>query len=596
MAFDGITTACLAHELSERLLDGRIVKIAQTESDELLLSIKPSPARGGGQVRLYLSANPSLPLVYLTDESRQAPLTAPAFCMLLRKHLMSGRITGVTQPALERILRFEVEHYNELGDLCTHTLVVELMGKHSNIILTDGDDVITDSIKHISQMVSSVREVLPGRKYFIPETQNRTDPFLETEDAFYGKLEETEMPPAALLSRSYMGISQVMAQELCFRAGLDHDRSAGAMSGEERKALWHAFRGLMDDVENAAFAPLVYCGIRGGDREEPQEYAAVPLTMLEEDPGVLVRWYDTISELLESYYREKNARTRIRQKSADLRRLTGTALERTSHKLDLQTKQMEDTGKREKYRLFGELITAYAYDIPAGAKECEVDNYYTGEKVRIRLDETLTASQNAQRYFDRYAKLKRTAQALAGLLEETRTRKAQLEMIQLSLDMAQTEGDLIQIRQELEQEGFVKRTSVSRKGKERSAEGKPMHYVSSDGYDLYVGRNNIQNDQISFHLAAPSDIWFHANDIPGSHVILKANGQKMEDIPDRAFEEAASLAAWYSKGREQSTVEIDYLERRHLKKPAGAAPGFVVYYTNYSIRAKADISALRQVQ
>ena len=209
--------------------------------------------------------------------------------------------------------------------------------------------------------------------------------------------------------------------------------------------------------------------------------------------------------------------------------------------------------------------------------------------------ETLTASQNAQRYFDRYAKLKRTAQALESLLEETRTRKAQLEMIQLSLDMAQTEGDLIQVRQELEQEGFVKRTAVSRKGKERSAEGKPMHYVSSDGYDLYVGRNNIQNDQISFHLAAPSDIWFHANDIPGSHVILKTNGEKMDDIPDRVFEEAASLAAWYSKGREQSTVEIDYLERRHLKKPAGAAPGFVVYYTNYSIRAKADISALKQV-
>lgn len=596
MAFDGITTACLAHELSERLLDGRIVKIAQTESDELLLSIKPSPARGGGQVRLYLSANPSLPLVYLTDESRQAPLTAPAFCMLLRKHLMSGKITGVSQPALERILRFEVEHYNEMGDLCTHTLVIELMGKHSNIILTDGEDVITDSIKHISQMVSSVREVLPGRTYFIPETQGRTDPFLETEEAFCAKLAETEMPPASVLSRSYMGISQVMAQELCFRAGVDHDRSAGAMTGEEAKALWHAFHGLLDEVKNGSFTPSVYCGIRGGDREEPQEYAAVPLTMLEENPGVLVKRYDTVSELLESYYREKNARTRIRQKSADLRRITSTALERTSHKLDLQTKQMEDTEKREKYRLYGELLTAYGHGIPAGAKDCEVDNYYTGEKVRIRLDETLTASQNAQRYFDRYAKLKRTAQALESLLEETRTRKAQLEMIQLSLDMAQTEGDLIQVRQELEQEGFVKRTAVSRKGKERSAEGKPMHYVSSDGYDLFVGRNNIQNDQISFHLAAPSDIWFHANDIPGSHVILKTNGEKMDDIPDRVFEEAASLAAWYSKGREQSTVEIDYLERRHLKKPAGAAPGFVVYYTNYSIRAKADISALKQVQ
>ena len=313
-----------------------------------------------------------------------------------------------------------------------------------------------------------------------------------------------------------------------------------------------------------------------------------------------------MSELLETFYDQKNEVTRIRQKSADLRHVVQTILERDIHKYDLQCKQIRDTEKRDKYRIYGELLNAYAYSIPEGVKTCEVDNYYTGEKVRIPLDPTLTPNQNAKKYFDRYTKLKRTYEALTALTTEVKSEIDHLESIRTSLDLATGEGDLAQIRQELEDSGLVRRHAgggkkrpgfdkSGKKGRARTPVSKPLHYISSDGYDIYVGKNNIQNDQLTFHFAEPGDIWMHANDIPGSHVILRSGGRSMDDIPDRAFEEAASLAAWYSAGRQQGKVEIDYLLRRNVKKPGGAKPGFVVYYTNYSILARADISGLQEV-
>ena len=609
MAFDGITTACLCKELSDRLTGARIYKIAQTDRDELVLTLKPSAERGGGQCRLYLSADASLPLAYFTSKQRQAPLQAPAFCMLLRKHLQNGRILSVTQPGLERILRFTVEHLDEMGDLCRHTLVIELMGKHSNIIFLDDREQIVDSIKHISAMVSSVREVLPGRPYFVPDTRGKRDPLTESEERFDALLRTQQVAPARLLMSTYTGISTQMAEELCQRAHLSNDRSASSMTPQDRESLWHEFHTLMQDVREGRFAPgIYYKKEETGRRGAPVEYSAVSMRIYSDFPERFeeVR-FSSMSELLETFYAQKNEVTRIRQKSVDLRRIVQTILERDVHKYDLQRKQIRDTEKRDKYRLYGELLNAYAYSVPTGAKSCEVDNYYTGEKIRIPLDPTLTPTQNAKKYFDRYTKLKRTHEALTGLTAEVKAEIDHLESIRTSLDLATNEGDLAQIRQELEDSGLVRRhtgagkkrpgfdKSGSKKGRARTPVSRPLHYVSSDGYDIYVGKNNTQNDQLTFHFAEPNDIWMHANDMPGSHVILRSGGRSMEEIPDRAFEEAASLAAWYSAGREQGKVEIDYLLRRNVKKPGGSKPGFVVYYTNYSILAKADISGLREV-
>jgi predicted ribosome quality control (RQC) complex YloA/Tae2 family protein len=329
----------------------------------------------------------------------------------------------------------------------------------------------------------------------------------------------------------------------------------------------------------------------------PVDFSLIPLTHYADCVPVP---YESPSVLLEDFYARKNLYTRIRQRSADLRHIVQTILERDVHKYDLQCRQIRDTEKRDKFKIYGELLNAYGYSVPAGAKSCELDNYYTGEKVRIPLDPNLTAQQNAQKYFDRYARMKRTHEALTRLTVQVKAEIDHLRSIQNALEFSTTDADLSQIRREMEESGYLRRKYTGRKnepkkGRARAPQSRPLHYISSDGFDIYVGKNNTQNDEITFRIADGRDIWFHANDMPGSHVLLRTGGKTMDEIPDRAFEEAAALAAYYSSGRSQGKVEIDYLERRNVKKPSGAAPGFVVYYTNYSILARTDISGLREV-
>lgn len=614
MAFDGITTAALVHELEDRLTGGRIYRIIQPEPDELILTIKPMIEKGSGTLKLFLSADPSLPLCYITDESRQAPANAPAFCMLLRKHLQNGKILSVTQPGLERIIRIRIEHMNEMGDTVCHDLIVELMGKHSNIILTDTENRILDSIKRVSQMVSSVREVLPGRTWFIPMTQSKSDPLTETEEMFCSRLQAGTSSPASFLVRNYTGLSNIAGEEITFRARLSQDRSVSTLDADDRKKLWGSFRSLMDDIEGGRFSPAIYYHLGAADtiaQGEPVEYAAMKLTMYRDLP---YKSYSSASALLQTYYAQKNAVTRIRQKSADLRHIVTTLLERDLHKYDLQNKQIADTQGREKYRIYGELLNTYGYSIPEGARSAQLDNYYTGGTITVPLDPQLTPTQNAKRYFDRYTKLKRTLEALTVLTAQVKEEIDHLDEIRTALDIATTEGDLAQIRTEMAESGFIRKASDSaggkngqgrrqdkknagrseaKKGSSKTPESRPLHYISSDGYDIYVGKNNFQNDALTFHFAAPTDIWFHANDIPGSHVILRTGGKSFEEIPDRAFEEAASLAAHYSKSASAGKVEVDYLLKKDVKKPGRARPGFVVYYTNYSIIAGTDIGSLQ---
>ena len=581
MAFDGITIACLRKELSDRLVGGRITKIVQPEADELLLTIKNNAA----QYRLLLSASASLPLVYLTEKSKNAPMTAPGFCMLLRKHLGGGRITAVTQPSLERILRFEIEHLDEMGDLCRKYLIAELMGKHSNLIFCREDGTILDSIKHVSLAVSSVREVLPGRTYFIPHTQDKLDPLTASPAEMIEAVCAKPAPLGKAIYTSLTGFSPAMAEELCHRSFLESARPAAALENRERDMLQHQLLRLMENIKGEDFTPRIYY-----NGKEPAEFSAVPLTMYED---LDAQSFEDMSGLLESYYAVKNTLTRIHQKSADLRRIVQTALERTRKKYALQLKQLQDTEKREKYKVWGELIHTYGYGVPEGARSMQALNYYTNEEITIPLDSTLTAQENAKRYFDKYGKLKRTFEAVTKLLEETRNEIEHLESIQTALDMALTEEDLAPVREELVEYGYIRRKSGRNSGKKPKLSSRPYHYLSSDGFDIYVGKNNFQNDELTFQFASGNDWWFHAKGVPGSHVILKSEGR---ELPDRAFEEAGRLAAYYSKNRGGDKVEIDYVEKKHVKKPGGGKPGFVVYYTNYSLVIDSDISALRQVE
>ena len=586
MAFDGITIANITKELQETLLGGRIYKIAQPENDALLLTIK----NNGGQYRLLVSADASLPLVYLTEKNRQSPMTAPGFCMLLRKHLQNARITAISQPGLERIIHIDLEHLNELGDLCQKKLIVEIMGKHSNIIFCDDKEQIIDSIKHVSAMVSSVREVLPGRPYFIPQTQDKQNPLSlkDRSDSSYVnfkvKMQEKPMPLYKALYTTYTGLSPVIAQEICYRAGVDADLPAKALADtddDSLQAVFSAFTDMMAQVAAGTFSPVIIY-----DGKTPIEFAALPLTLYRDKESSSS---PSISSVLERYYAERETVTRIRQKSIDLRRIVQTALERNVKKYDLQLRQMEDTKKRDTYKVYGELLNTYGYSAAPGAKTLEAVNYYTGEPVTIPLDDTLTAQENAQRYFDKYGKMKRTYEALSELTVQVKEEIEHLESILSALDIAMQEEDLVQIREELIESGYIRRKGGTKKAKITS---KPFHYVSSDGFHLYVGKNNFQNDELTFKFATGGDWWFHAKQMPGSHVILRTEGK---EVPDRAFEEAARLAAYYSRGREQDKVEIDYIQKKHVKKPAGAKPGFVVYYTNYSMAIDSDISGLTEL-
>ena len=581
MAFDGITVAAVVKELKDNLLAGRIYKIAQPEKDELLLTIKTAD---GGQKRLFLSAEASLPLVYLTGSNKQAPMTAPGFCMLLRKHLQNGRITDITQPGLERIIQLHIEHLDEMGDLCKKTLAIEIMGKHSNIIFLSDENKIIDSIKHISNAISSVREVLPGRDYFIPEMQDKQDPVSLTDvDTFVSIIKNKPMPLAKAIYSSFTGISPVIAEEICYRSSVESAQPANTIDTDILTHVGKQFLQLMEDVKLHLFSPNIISkdGV-------PIEFSPV---LLQQYADCECHKDPSISKILETYYATKNIVTRIRQKSVDLRKITQTALERNTKKYDLQLKQLRDTEKKDQYKVYGELINTYGYNLESGCKSFDALNYYTDQTITIPLDSMLTPGENAKKYFDKYNKLKRTEEALATLLQETKDEIAHLESILTSLDIALQEADLVQIKDELTESGYIRKHRKPGMKKEKIT-SKPFHYISSDGYDIYVGKNNYQNDELTFKFATGNDWWFHAKGIPGSHIVLKANGET--DLPDRAFEEAGRLAAFYSKGRGQEKVEIDYTEKKNVKKPGGGKPGFVVYYTNYSMMIEADITGIRE--
>lgn len=580
MALDGIVIAGVVHQLNQTILNTKIAKIAQPEPDELLLTCKGP----GANYRLALSASASLPFVYLTDQNKPSPMVAPTFCMVLRKHIANGKIVSITQPHMERIIRMDIEHLDEMGDFCKKSLIIELMGKHSNIIFCKDDGTIIDSIKHISSLTSSLREVLPGRMYEIPATQNQKhNPLTTSTSEFTDIISHCSDTLGKAVYGSFTGISPLMANEILYRAGADADMPVASYDKDQLYHIATQFHHFMDEVKEGHFSPAI---IWNG--KEPIEFSAFPLTQYQD---YTIAAYTSISEVLELYYAKKNAYTRIRQKSADLRRIVTTALERNQKKLQLQRKQLSDTEKREKYRIYGELLQTYGYGVKEGSKFLVCENYYDDNKeIKIPLDETKSPLENAQKYFEKYNKLKRTYEALCALTEETQNEILHLESIQNALDIATSPDDLIDIKQELVDFGFIKK---GRGQKKNTGKSKPLHYRSSDGFDIYVGKNNYQNDELTFKFATGNDWWFHAKNMPGSHVIVKTENR---ELPDRVFEEAASLAAYYSKGRGAEKVEIDYLQKKNVKKPNKSAPGFVVYYTNYSMTAYSDISTLTLVE
>lgn len=577
MAFDGIVISNLSYELNTKLVGGRISKISMPEENELIFTVK----NNAKTYRLLISASASLPLVYLTDVNKPAPKVAPAFLMLLRKYIGTAKIIDIFQMGLERILCFKLEHLNELGDLSHKCMYVEIMGKHSNIIFTDENNKIIDSIKRISANMSSLREVLPGREYFLPDELKKKD-LLNTElEEFTEILKSKEYALSKSIYMNFAGISPLIAEEIVLRASLSSQAPSTSLSELEYTHLFHTIKNLLDDINAHNFSPnIVY------RKEEALEFSSIELLSYNGEEYKKYS-YDSVSKMLYDFYSSREAFVLNRQKSSDLRRIVNTALERASKKYDLQEKQLQDADKKDIYRIYGDLLNTYGYSLKGGESSFTTENFYDDNKeITIPLDKNKSAKENAKKYYDKYAKLSRTTKALSEEIVNTKNDIAHLLSIQTALDVSSDDESLSQIRQELVDFGYIKKHSS---GKQKKSTSHPYHYISTDGYDIYVGKNNYQNEELTFKVATGNDWWFHAKGIPGSHVILKSNNE--EDLPDRVYEEAAALAAFYSKAKDSEKVEVDYIQKKNIKKVAGAAPGFVIYHSNWSMVAtpKADL-------
>ena len=570
MALDGFTLSNIIYELKSNIIGGRVDKVYQPEKDEIILQIRNK----GNAYKLLLTANASSPRLHFTTIQKENPINAPLFCMVLRKHLSSGKIIDITQPKFERIVNIQVESINELGDYSVKTLIFEIMGKHSNIILIDDKNNILESIKHISFDKSSVREVLPGRSYSLPPSQNKKNP-LETNFKEFMDIIKNSMPTKAqqIIYKSYNGISPILASEICINANVDPSINTEELLDNQIEDLYKSLDKIIKLNLQEKFNPqIIY-----SENDTVLDFTVFDFTMFN---NLEKKYFSSISELLEFFYKSKDLTYRLNQKSQDLKKLISQNIERCAKKKEIQQKTLKDIENRDNLKLYGELITSNIYAIKKGMTKVKLNNFYSEnfEEVEIRLDPNLTPAENAQKYFKKYNKEKRTFIALQEQIKQNNEELLYLESVLNSVQTCSDEYDIKEIRAELAEQGFLKRQKNNKNNKQKSnKKSKPLHFISSDGFHIYVGKNNTQNDELTLRFAKSLDMWFHTKDIAGSHVIVVSDGK---DIPNSTLNEAANLAAYYSKATNSSLVPVDYTLKKFIKKPNGAKPGMVIYETN----------------
>lgn len=549
MSFDGIVTRAITEELKQKILNGRISKIYQPFKQELLIHVRAN----GQTYKLLISANPSYSRIHFTNEAYENPSEPPMFCMLLRKHLEGNIITSIEQTDLERIVSIETRGRNELGDETVKQLIIEIMGKHSNIVLVEKErNIILDSIKHISPAVNRHRTLLPGYEYVRPPIQEKLNPLLVNSETFLKKLDFNSGKLVNQIVGAFSGISPLFAQEIVYQAGL---------AGKQRLA--ESFVMLVEKVKSHDFQPAIFSG------KEKEFFYVLPLTHLEGSS----RGFDSPSEMLDRFYYGKAERDRVKQQGHDLERFIRNEKEKNDKKIKKLEKSLVDASKAEQYQLFGELITANIYLIQKGQSEVEVVNYYdeNNSLIKIPLDPLKSPSENAQSYYLKYQKAKKSVSFIIEQIEKAKEEKDYFEALLQQMETASPK-DLQEIREELEEEGYVK--ARKSKGNKKAKPQKPIveEYMSSTGLMILVGKNNKQNDYLTNKLAHRDELWLHTKDIPGSHVVIRH-----QDPDEQSIKEAANLAAYFSKARNSSSVPVDYTKIRYVKKPSGSKPGFVIY-------------------
>lgn len=561
MSMDGLSLYSVMNELNKRLAGGKIDKIQQTDKEELLLMVRSL----GQTYRLLINASASDNRVQLTELKKQAPSEAPMFCMLLRKRIAGGKIVRFEQERLDRVLKISIETYNDLGDLSEFALYCELMGKHSNIILVNEKGVIVDAIKHVGLGMSSVRFVMPGLEYSAPPAQDKQDPSKASADDFSMAMCMVGMGIAKALSNAFFGLSPAVAAQLVAR--YTDKTECTQLSEAEREELAERLTAFYADMAQGKEKSSAVLNALG------ETEAVYPFAIA----GGGIKLYDSIGEALDSLYINSDRREWAKRHGASARKVLQNNIERCEKKLALYADALNSEEQMEKCRLYGELLTANLHSLKSGTDTAAVDNYYADpvERIAIPLDRQLTPGENAQRYYKKYQKLKAARDMAIVQREQTLSELNYLEGQLDNLTKCTAENELSELIEELKDQGYIKRDKGGRK-KMKLAASKPMHFVSSTGADIYVGKNNRQNDELTLRFASPNDIWMHTKNIPGSHVIVK--GASEQDTA--AMTEAALLAAYYSRARGSENVAVDYTPRKYVKKPAGAKPGMVIYTTN----------------
>jgi len=595
MSFDGIVLAAVRSQLAKEITGSRIDRVYQPESEEVILHLR----RPGENRRLLISAHAQNARVHLTSIHKPNPIEPPMFCMVLRKHLEGGKVTAVRQPGLERILHIHVEAYDELGALAEKILVCEIMGKHSNIILLDpAANTILDGIKRYTHAVSRHREVLPGRPYLAPPAQDKHDPLALDEEAFNEIMLASPLAGLVtkLLQKNFEGLSPLLCREITARAGLDQDLTLEQCGEYELNRLWTAMTGLFREVRAEAFQPtLVF-----DPWDQVVAFSATDLTHYagwKKETG-------SMSQILDRFYTQKENQAKLSQRQQVLLKLVRGELERLGKKVQIQQDNIREAEAAEELRLWGELITANMYQLQKGQESVQLVNYYDPEEaaVEVRLDPQLTPAENAQLYFKRYTKAKHSGNLAAGYLEEYQQEIDYLDSVATSIQQATTLSELVEIKEELAAQGYlkVKESAKGRKGGKKPGAApkqelsRPLAFTSADGISILVGKNNKQNDQLTLRTAQPEDLWLHVKDIPGSHVIIRCAG--LPEVPETTLHQAANLAAYFSKARGSSNVPVDYTLRKHVHKPRGAKPGMVIYENQRTLFVTPDEEAVQTAE
>ncbi len=566
MPFDAVVARSVVKELKDMLVGGRVDKIYQPFHDEIILNIRSR----GKNSKLLLTTNPSSPRINITKFSKENPINAPLFCMVLRKHLVGGRIIDISVDEFERIIQLEIESLTELGDLQKKKLIIEIMGKHSNIILLNHENKILDSIKHIDNETSKVREIMPARTYVLPPKQNKLSPLELSVDSLLNEMRENTI--GKYLLDNIKGFSPYLIKNICNASGISYEDKVYDVKG-----IAFYLKLAIEKIRNNEFSP--YIEYKDG---YPFDFHCIDLGQ----DGL--HKVDSINECIDLYYEYKDRINAINSRKANILKVVNTNINRCKKKIDLQKKELEEASNKDILKLYGELLIANVYRIPKDSSSIVLQNFYSNyEDVEIALNPKITPQENAQRYFKKYQKAKVTFSVKKEELKKSEDEYKYLDGVFHILESCDDLDELDEIKQELVDEGYITSTYSKYKKKNNKSISKPRKYVTEDGFVIVVGKNNTQNDMLTLRWADSRDIWLHAKNIPGSHVIIR---KENKDIPNEIIKKAASLAAYFSKARDSSLVAVDYTDVKNIKKPKGAKPGMVVYYNNKTVYVKPSIS------